>query len=101
MIRPFLRQVVAFSRAADRAIISLRKTKHVDRVVGNGYTLTEPHELNLCQFVHAAWLGSPAHNQGGLVNRIYQQTFTRFNVLQEKKAFKAARIIVTPSNPDR
>ena len=82
---------------ADRTLSSMRK--ELDVVVGAGFTLRSPHDVNLCQFVHGAWLRSSVH-----VARLsrgpwawYQSAYTHFNARWEKEAYAAARHVVAPS----
>jgi glycosyltransferase involved in cell wall biosynthesis len=77
----------------------LRSENRIDFVIANGYTLTRPHDLNLAQFVHAAWQRSGLNAQAGsgLVRKVYQAFYTRYNAYHEKRSYNAARIIVAPS----
>jgi glycosyltransferase involved in cell wall biosynthesis len=99
--RPNLLKVRTFAQAADQAIRLLRS--ETDVFVGNGYVLREAHDVNLCQFVHGAWLRSPVH-----VSRLrrgpygwYQFLFTQRNGVWERKSFGAARFVVAPSEKIR
>jgi glycosyltransferase involved in cell wall biosynthesis len=96
---PVLFQVVQFVWAANRIVDRLRASGRVDYVIANGYTLTRPHDLNLCQFVHSAWLTSKIHNTAskGVINRIYQAVYTRYNARHERRSFGAARKVIAPS----
>jgi glycosyltransferase involved in cell wall biosynthesis len=89
------------ARAADRIVRKLRP--EFDVVVGAGYTLGELHEVNLCQFVHGAWIRSLVH-----VARLsrgpwswYQWVYSRLNERLEKIAYLAARVVVAPSEKIR
>ncbi len=97
--KPILARVALFPARADKIIDRLRDENRIDFVVANGYTLTRPHELNLCQFVHSAWLRSGVHDTAtrGLIRRIYQSLYTRYNAHHEKRSYRAARIVVAPS----
>jgi glycosyltransferase involved in cell wall biosynthesis len=97
--RPVLLQVVQFVAAANRIVDRLRASGRMDYVIANGYTLTRPHDLNLCQFVHSAWLSSEIHNtaSAGMINRVYQAVYTRYNARHERRAFRAARRVIAPS----
>jgi glycosyltransferase involved in cell wall biosynthesis len=101
-LRPKLRQpnllkVWSFARMANDIIRKIRKPDDV--VVANGFTLTEPHDLNLCQFVHCEWAKSAVH-----VSRLnrgpygwYQWQYTVRNTKWEAKAYASARTVVSPS----
>jgi glycosyltransferase involved in cell wall biosynthesis len=102
-VRPRLRQpnLLKVWRFADMANAIVRKMRQsVDAVVGNGFVLTEPHDLNLCQFVHGAWINSAVH-----VSKLrkgpyswYQWLYSRANTNWEQKAFAAAKVVVAPSH---
>jgi glycosyltransferase involved in cell wall biosynthesis len=98
--RPVLVRVATFVGQANRIIDRLRAQEKIDFVIANGYTLTRPHDLNLCQFVHAAWLNSTVHGIGtrGAINRLYQAIYTRYNAFHERRSYRAARVVVAPSN---
>jgi glycosyltransferase involved in cell wall biosynthesis len=97
--KPILARVALFPAQADKIINRLRSENKIDAVIANGYTLTLRHDLNLCQFVHAAWLKSGVHSSAsrGIVRRIYQSFYTRYNAHHEKRSYNAARIVVAPS----
>ncbi|MGD0137558.1 MAG: glycosyltransferase family 4 protein [Tepidisphaeraceae bacterium] len=97
--RPVLLRVVQFAAAANRIVDRLRASGRVDHVIANGYTLTRPHDLNLCQFVHSAWLTSEIHDtaSAGAINRVYQAIYTRYNARHERRSFRAARKVIAPS----
>jgi glycosyltransferase involved in cell wall biosynthesis len=84
---------------ANRLVDRLRRSGEIDCVIANGYTLTRPHDLNLSQFVHGAWLRSGVQDSSsrGLIQRIYQAFYTRYNALHEKRSFRAAQAVVAPS----
>jgi glycosyltransferase involved in cell wall biosynthesis len=97
--KPILARVALFPAKADKIIDRLRNENKIDFVIANGYTLTRRHDLNLCQFVHAAWLRSGVHGTAtrGLIRRAYQSFYTRYNAHHEKRSYHAARIVVAPS----
>ena len=97
--KPILVRVAQFPMIANRIIDRLRKEEQIDCVIANGYTLTRKHDVNLSQFVHAAWLRSGVHNTAtkGIAQRIYQQFYTRYNAFLEKKSYRAASVVVAPS----
>jgi glycosyltransferase involved in cell wall biosynthesis len=97
--KPILARVALFPAKADKIVDRLRERKQIDAVIANGYTLTRRHDLNLCQFVHAAWLRSGVHSTAsrGLIRRVYQSFYTRYNAHHEKRSYNAARIVVAPS----
>ncbi|HEY2585901.1 MAG TPA: glycosyltransferase family 4 protein [Tepidisphaeraceae bacterium] len=99
--KPNLLKVRAFATGAN-ACVRARRARF-DVVIGNGYVLTEPHDVNLCQFVHGCWIQSPVH-----VSRVrtgpyawYQYQYSYWNARWEKKAYAAARVTVAPSNKIR
>jgi len=99
--KPNLLKVMKFAREANRIVRQAREG--CDIVIGNGYVFTEPHDLNLCQFVHGAWINSPVH-----VSRVsrgpyawYQYLYTSCNSKWEKLAYAAARFVVAPSQQIR
>jgi glycosyltransferase involved in cell wall biosynthesis len=97
--KPIFARVAQFPSRANRVIDRLRAGYEIDCVIANGYTLTRPHDVNLSQFVHTAWLRSPVHSSAtrGLVNRAYQSFYTRYNAFHEKRSFRLAKTIVAPS----
>ena len=97
--KPILFRVAHFPILANRVIDRLRSEDKIDHVIANGYTLTRAHDLNLSQFVHAAWLKSGVHGTAtkGVIRRLYQEFYTRYNAFFEKKSYRAAHIVVAPS----
>jgi glycosyltransferase involved in cell wall biosynthesis len=97
--KPILARVALFPPLANRVIDRLRKTDQIDCVIANGYTLTRGHDVNLSQFVHGAWLkaGVVEEASRGLIQKIYQAFYTRYNAWHEKRSFAAAAAIVAPS----
>lgn len=99
--KPYLFKVRAFAPRADAYV---RANRHrFDVVFANGYVMTGPHDVNLCQFVHGCWIHSPVH-----VSRVwsgpyawYQYQCTYWNSRWEKKSYAAARVTVAPSNKIR
>jgi glycosyltransferase involved in cell wall biosynthesis len=99
--RPELINTVYFARKADQHL--KRMAGDMDLLVGNGFTLRHPHHVNLCQFVHGAWMKSPVHVSKltrGLYSW-YQWTYTRANIRWEKQAYDAAKFVVAPSEKIR
>jgi glycosyltransferase involved in cell wall biosynthesis len=99
--RPNLLGVRVFARSANRVV--KERAGEADVVVGAGYTLCAPHDVNLCQFVHGAWIKSPAH-----VSRFhrgpygwYQYLYSHFNAGWERRTYGNARIVVAPSEKIR
>jgi glycosyltransferase involved in cell wall biosynthesis len=99
--RPNLLGVCTFARGANRIV--RERGAEADVVVGAGFTLNVPHDVNLCQFVHGAWIRSPAH-----VSRFfrgpygwYQYFYSRFNAAWERGAYAGARLVVAPSEKIR
>ncbi len=92
-----LYNVRAFARQTDRLLEKMRG--EADCVIGNGYTMSAEHDVNLCQFVHGAWMHSSVHpaRTGRGLRAAYQFAYTRFNARWEKRAFNAAKHIVVPS----
>src|ERR1700689_2185029 len=72
--RPNLLGVRAFARSANHFLA--RSAHEADIVIGAGFTLSKPHDVNLCQFVHGAWIKSPAH-----VSRFYRGPYGWYQYL--------------------
>lgn len=99
--KPELINTVYFAHKADQHLERLAPT--MDVLVGNGFTLKFPHHVNLCQFVHGAWIKSPVH-----VSKLtrgpyawYQWTYSRTNTRWEKQAYAASLFVVPPSEKIR
>ena len=99
--KPNLANLVFFRRAADAFIAA--NGKSFDRVIGNGGTLNHPHRLNLCQFVHGAWIKSPVH-----VAKLthgpyawYQWTYSKVNSRWENRSYAMAELVIAPSEKIR
>lgn len=97
--KPILARVAQFPRMANRIVDRLRTEDKIDFVIANGYTLTRDHDLNLSQFVHNAWLqsGLNAQADSGIIRKLYQAFYTRYNAFHERRSYRAARIVVAPS----
>ena len=99
--KPDLVNVRYFAWQANRAVRAVRS--QTDVIFGNGYVMTEPHHISLCQFVHGAWLQSPVHNSRlrrgpyGWYHRLYSSCTSRW----EKLAYAATKVIVAPSEATR
>lgn len=99
--KPELINTVYFARKADQHLKQL--APQMDVLVGNGFTLRHPHHVNLCQFVHGAWIKSPVHVSKvtrGLYSW-YQWTYSRANTRWEKQSYAAAKFVVPPSEKIR
>jgi glycosyltransferase involved in cell wall biosynthesis len=98
--KPILARVAQFPAIANRIVDRLRKNDEIDCIIANGYTLTRPHDVNLSQFVHGAWLhaGKSGWKTMSLIRRTYQSFYTRYNAFHEKRSFRLAKAIVAPSN---
>ncbi len=86
---------------ADRIIH--RRRREFDALAACGHTLTEPHDLNLCQFVHGAWIRSPVH-VAKLTRGVwawYQWAYSRINEHLERKSYGVASVVVAPSEKIR
>ncbi|HYO07480.1 MAG TPA: glycosyltransferase family 4 protein [Tepidisphaeraceae bacterium] len=95
--KPRLMEVAGFARAANGLLASASAT--YDLVVANGFTLTRPHHVNLCHFVHHGWRkarGSSGRSAAS-PRAWYQRAYTRYNVGRERDAFAAARTVVAVS----
>ncbi len=99
--KPNLIKVKQFAPVADRILCDHRS--EYDAIIGNGYTNSHPHNVNLCQFVHGAWIHSPVH-----VSKLkrgpkswYQWLYSNRNAKYEKIAFGAAKYVVAPSEKIR
>jgi len=99
--KPNLINGILFARKADRFI--KQTAGQFDAIVGNGYSQTLPHHVNDCQFVHGAWIHSPVHvaklSRGP--KSWYQWLYTTHNAKAEKRAYRAAKFVVAPSQKIR
>ena len=89
LYRPMLAKVLDMARQANRKV----RTARIDAIViGNGFTITEPHDINIVHFVHSAQGRSApgGSNALPLVERRYRQLYTRINSLAERRALAAA-----------
>lgn len=70
-----------------------------DRVVLNGSMAYVQSDVNLCHFVHAAWLASAGHDwaQARSLRSAYQWLFSRCNAAWERLAYRQAGRIVAVS----
>lgn len=95
--RPNLLKAWSFAARADRVVERLRS--EVDVIVANGFVVRRPHDVNISNFVHAAWYRSPQHTgrvHGGLYG-LYQRAYTRMNMVWESAAYGAATTVVAVS----
>ncbi|CAN5415381.1 glycosyltransferase family 4 protein [soil metagenome] len=95
--RPTLLNEIGFVRLADKLLD--QTAKQFDVIIGNGYTLRHAHQVNLCQFVHGAWMRSPVH-VAKLIRgprSWYQRLYSWKNARSEKGAYAAAKFVVAPS----
>ncbi|GAB4466687.1 MAG: glycosyltransferase family 4 protein [Armatimonadaceae bacterium] len=102
----FVRQVNLFKvwEFAQRANQHLRKMgSELDIVHGYGFCLDVPHQLNTSQFVHSAWMQSPAHTAKQHRNAygMYQWTYSKLNSIWERRAYHQAEIVVAASSTVR
>jgi glycosyltransferase involved in cell wall biosynthesis len=99
--KPELINTMYFARTADKHL--RRLAPDMDLLVGNGFTLRHPHHVNLCQFVHGAWIQSPVHvaklTRGPYA--WYQWTYSKANSRWEKQAYAASKFVVPPSEKIR
>jgi glycosyltransferase involved in cell wall biosynthesis len=98
--RPNVVGVRVFARSANRVVTN---SGDADVVVGAGFTLDVPHDVNLCQFVHGAWIKSPVH-----VSRFhrgpygwYQYLYSQLNTSWESRSYRNAGVVVAPSKKIR
>lgn len=98
MRRINLFKVMGFARQANALL--RRVAKEVDIIHGYGYCLDVPHQINTSQFVHSAWIQSPAHTarQNPNAYGLYQWTYSKLNSLWERNAYKNAEIVVAASS---
>lgn len=96
--RPNLLNGMLFVRLADHWLDN--HSAEFDVVVGNGHTLTKCHHVNLCQFVHGAWIRSRVHPSrlAKGPKSWYQYLYTRYNAQAERRSYSNARFVVAPSN---
>ncbi|HEX8912287.1 MAG TPA: glycosyltransferase family 4 protein [Humisphaera sp.] len=98
--RPAVVGELSFVRHADRTVRRLRDAGAIDAVVANGFVIREPHELNVCHFVHAAWLRAIDALPAGTAPRLrvaYHRWYTARNAAWERAAFTHARRVIAPS----
>ena len=96
--RPVLVRQLAFIRQADREIDRAAASGWSDAVIANGYTTRRKHDLNVSQYVHAAWNRSRGrHGTRNPLDWAYQQAFGFYNARQERVAYANAVKIVVPS----
>jgi glycosyltransferase involved in cell wall biosynthesis len=99
--RPNVLGVRVFARSANHVIA--QRGQEADVIVGAGFTLDVPHDVNLCQFVHGAWIKSPVHTsrfERGPYGW-YQYLYSRLNTGWEKRAYRNAGMVVAPSEKIR
>ncbi len=91
-------KVLGFARQANALIQKI--AKDVDIIHGYGYCLDVPHQVNTSQFVHSAWIKSPAHTARQNPNPygLYQWTYSKLNSLWERSAYGKAEIVVAASS---
>ena len=89
----------SWTAAANADRLLPRYRDRFDVLVGAGFTLRSHHDVNLCQFVHGAWLNSPVHVSKLRVglHGAYQWAYTTANGRWERQAYAAAKRIVAPS----
>jgi glycosyltransferase involved in cell wall biosynthesis len=99
--RPVMAKVWQFANRVDRIIERLRP--RFDLIVGNGFVLRRPHNLSICNFVHASWRQARAAQRPWWSgpNAAYQSVYTACNLRWERAAFSAARVVVAISDPIR
>jgi glycosyltransferase involved in cell wall biosynthesis len=85
-----------FARMADRHVAQLRTW--ADIVVGNGYTVTAPHEVNLSHFVHHAWRRHRIGPRERGPRAWYQSFYSRCNERLERTSYDAAGVVVAVSH---
>jgi glycosyltransferase involved in cell wall biosynthesis len=98
------RGLVHVYRFARRAARVIRDLEHrCDVVVANGVVTAGPHDINICHFVHRAWMASPVH-----VARMrsgpyawYQALYTRCNSVWERRVFDHSQTVVAVSEKVR
>lgn len=85
-----------FRKLAGRRVAMLRSESQLGLLITNGAALDEAGDINLCMFVHTAWLDSPWHPRqagGGLHGR-YLALYNAFNARLEKPIFNRAGHVV-------
>lgn len=94
--RPHLLKTLEFAVRAGRW--ARRTGRGFDVVHAVGFSLTAPHTVNTCQFVHGAWLRSSANtSDSNCARAAYQRVYTVLNARWERKAFNAAKAVVAVS----
>ncbi|TWT97963.1 D-inositol 3-phosphate glycosyltransferase [Botrimarina colliarenosi] len=91
---------LSFGRRATGVV--RRSLKEVDLVVANGGMLFCSADVNLCHFVHAAWIDSPEHplrsaTKSGPWWRWYQYVYSQQSRRWERDAYRRAGRVVAVS----
>ncbi len=97
VLKPELIHCIDFRPRAGKVIDEI--SHDVDLVVANGAVLWRPHALNICHFVHGAWLRSASHDSqvhGGPYGW-YQGLYSRCNAGSERRVFGLAKCVVAVS----
>jgi glycosyltransferase involved in cell wall biosynthesis len=91
-------KVWEFARRANTALKPL--ARELDVIHGYGYCLDMPHQVNTSQFVHSAWIQSPAHTakQHKNLYGAYQWTYSKLNSIWEQRAYSQSAVVVAASS---
>jgi glycosyltransferase involved in cell wall biosynthesis len=96
-----LLHVYRFARRAASVIRQI--ADRYDVIVANGVVTYGLHDVNICHFVHSAWMASPVH-----VARLrhgpyawYQALYTRCNAAWERRVYASSRTVVAVSEKVR
>lgn len=95
----YLLRELVFAGRSTRAIREHRR----GILLSNGCITRAPADLNACHFVHSSWLASPVH-PGRIAkgpSAAYHRLYSAVNARLEKKAYAAARKVVSVSEQVR
>jgi glycosyltransferase involved in cell wall biosynthesis len=96
--RPMLGRVCEFGWRANHIVERIRGD--VDLIVGTGYSLSVPHDVNISHFVHSAWrrVSRTIHENSAWWQRANRHAYTLANCHLERLAYRQSRIVIAISN---
>jgi glycosyltransferase involved in cell wall biosynthesis len=80
--------------------ILAQRRAEFDIIHACGATLTIPHDINTCHYVHSAWIKSPLHPAKVYKNAYgaYQWTYSAWNAHLERQAYAKANLVIPVSS---